>query len=81
MRSFFINKNLSFYYWLKKRTGKTIAFRVANTTEKILLIFGRERMPHARAGLSSKALQLGLILWMKKTIFILKLMNSTRLTR
>ena len=81
MRSFLINKNLSFYYWLKKKTGKAIAFRVANTTEKIILIFGREPMPHVRTGIYSKIMQLGLILRMKKTIFMLKLMNSTRLLR
>jgi hypothetical protein len=42
MRSFLINKNLSLYYWLKKRIGKRKAFWVANTTEKGILIFGRE---------------------------------------
>jgi len=44
MRSFLINKNLSFYYWLKKRIGKKEAFLVANTIEKVILIFGREYM-------------------------------------
>jgi len=43
MRSFLINKNLSLYYWLKKRIGKKRAFWVANTIEKGLLIFGREQ--------------------------------------
>jgi hypothetical protein len=28
MRSFLINKNLCFYYWLKKRIGKVPAFVV-----------------------------------------------------
>jgi hypothetical protein len=43
MRSFLINKNLSLYYWLKTRIGKKGAFRVANTIERIILIFGREQ--------------------------------------
>jgi hypothetical protein len=47
MRSFLINKNLSFYYWLRKRIGKTLAFRVANTIEKIILILGREAIPYS----------------------------------
>jgi len=44
MRSFLINKNLSLYYWLKKRIGKKGAFWVANTIEKVILIFGREQI-------------------------------------
>jgi hypothetical protein len=44
MRSFLINKNLSFYYWLKKRIGKRGALRVASTLEKVILIFGREQI-------------------------------------
>jgi hypothetical protein len=44
MRSFLINKNLSFYYWLKKRIGKKGAFRLVNTIEKGILIFGREQL-------------------------------------
>jgi len=44
MRSFLINKNLSFYYWLKKRIGKERAFKLANALEKVILIFGREDM-------------------------------------
>jgi hypothetical protein len=43
MRSFLINKNLSLYYWLKKRIGKDKAYRVASTIEKVILIFGREQ--------------------------------------
>jgi hypothetical protein len=39
-----MNKNLSFMYWLKKRIGKEKAFMVCSMTEKILLIFGRERI-------------------------------------
>ena len=37
MRSFLIHKNLSLYYWLKRRIGKERAFRVANTVEKVIL--------------------------------------------
>jgi hypothetical protein len=41
MRVFLINKNLSFYYWLKKRIGKKRACMVAITIENGILIFGR----------------------------------------
>jgi hypothetical protein len=41
MRGFLINKNLSLYYWLKKRIGKEKAYRVAIVFEKVILIFGR----------------------------------------
>ncbi len=41
MRSFLINKNLSFYYWLRKRIGKRGAFRVARAVETVILFFGR----------------------------------------
>ncbi len=41
MRGYLINKNLSFYYWLKKRIGKEKAYRVAIVFEKVILIFGR----------------------------------------
>jgi len=44
MRSFLINKNLCFYYWLKKRIRKDWAFRVVKKIEKIILVFGREQM-------------------------------------
>ncbi|MBP1698610.1 MAG: hypothetical protein H6Q41_3798, partial [Deltaproteobacteria bacterium] len=30
MRGFLINKNMSLYYWLRRRVGKTIAFGIAN---------------------------------------------------
>jgi hypothetical protein len=43
MRSLLINKNLSLYYWLRKRIGKRRAFGVANTIEKVIIIFGREQ--------------------------------------
>jgi hypothetical protein len=48
MRGFLINKNLSFFYWLKKRIGKRGAFWVANTVEKVILIFGREQVGDKR---------------------------------
>jgi len=44
MRSFLINKNLSLYYWLKQKIGKKMAFSVVNTVEKMILVFGRERL-------------------------------------
>ena len=44
MTSFLINKNLCLYYWLKKRIGKKRAFWMANTIEKVILIFGREQV-------------------------------------
>jgi hypothetical protein len=81
MRSFLINKNMSLYYWLRKRIGKAIAFRVANAIEKVILIFGRERMPHGRVSILRKVKQYQLILSIKKSILIWKLMNSTRLVR
>jgi len=46
MRSFLINKNLCLYYRLKKRVGRKLAFCVAITLEKDLLIFGREEIPY-----------------------------------
>jgi len=44
MRSFLINKNLTLYYWLKKRIGKEKAYRVACAIEKGILIFGRDQV-------------------------------------
>ncbi len=41
MRGFLINKNLSLYYWLKKRMGKEKAYWVASVFEKVILVFGR----------------------------------------
>jgi len=45
MRSFLINKNLCFCYWLRKRIGKNRALQVASNIEKAILIFGRDSMP------------------------------------
>jgi len=44
MKSFLINKNICLYYWLKQRIGKDWALKLANSVEKGILIFGRERM-------------------------------------
>lgn len=41
MRGFLINKNLCFYYWLRKRVGKERAYRVSNALEKVILVLGR----------------------------------------
>lgn len=81
MRSFLINKNLSFYYWLRKRTGKALALQVANAIEKVILIFGRERMPSRGAAIRNKVRRWQLITRIKKGILIWKLMNYTHMTR
>jgi hypothetical protein len=46
MRSFLINKNLCFYYWLRRRVGKRNALLMAMNIEKMILIFGREVIPY-----------------------------------
>ena len=81
MRGFLINKNMSLYYWLRRRIGRTIAFRIANAIEKVILIFGRERMPHGKVSIYKKVKQLHLILSIKKSILIWKLINSSHLIR
>lgn len=81
MRGFLINKNMSLYYWLRKRIGKTFAFRIANTIEKVILIFGREPMPHGKVNLYKRVKQLHLIFSIKKSILIWKFFNSTHLMR
>ena len=75
MRSFLINKNLSLYYRLQKKIGKTIAFKVANTIEKVILVFGRERIPYGRVRIYKKVKQLELIYSIQKSILVYKLMN------
>ncbi len=50
MRSFLINKNLSLYYWLRKRIGKERAYRIAFTIEKVVLIFGRDQVGGTESG-------------------------------
>ena len=81
MRSFLINKNMSLYYWLRRRTGKATAFRVAHAIEKVILIFGRERMPNGKVGIYKRVKQLRLMFSIKKSILIWKLMNSNHLMR
>jgi hypothetical protein len=77
MRSLLINKNISLYYWLRKRIGKTIALEVANVIERIILIFGRERIPYRTVRMRNKIKQLELIYSIKKNILIWKVMNYT----
>jgi hypothetical protein len=49
MRGYLINKNLCFYYWLRKRIGKKRAFYVAKYLETVILLFGREPVRHSHA--------------------------------
>ncbi len=42
MRGFLINKNICFYYWLRKKIGKKPAFSLASAFEAAILVFGRE---------------------------------------
>ena len=77
MRSLLINKNISLYYWLRKRIGKTIALEVANVIERVILIFGRERIPYRRVRMLNKIRQLELMYSIKKSILIWKVMNYT----
>ena len=48
MRSFLIKKNLSLYFWLTKKIGEKWAFRVADSIENTILLFGRGAMPNSR---------------------------------
>jgi len=41
MKRFLLNKNLSLYYWLRKRIGKKRAFLVANAIGKGIHMFGK----------------------------------------
>jgi hypothetical protein len=50
MRGFLIDKNLCFYYWLKKRIGKERAYRVASPLEKVILTFGRDQVGRTENG-------------------------------
>lgn len=81
MRSFLINKNVSFYYWLKRRTGKAVALRVANTIERMILLFGRERMPSRKIALGKRIKRWELTFRIRKTILLWKLMNYTHIIR
>lgn len=42
MRGYLINKNLCFYYWLRRRIGKKKAFYIVKHLETVILLFGRE---------------------------------------
>jgi len=75
MRSLLINKNISLYYWLKKRIGKQTALEVAKVIERVILIFGRERIPRRRVTIRNRIRRLELIWSIKKSILIWKVMN------
>ena len=77
MRSFLSNKNICLYYWLKKGSGRTIALQVANTIEKVILIFGRGWIPHGRVSVYKRLKQFQLMVSIKKSILIWKLINYT----
>ena len=55
-----VNKNLCFYYWLKKRIGKGWAFRVANTIEKTILILEREVILYSNRNGEAKQRAIGM---------------------
>jgi len=57
MRLFLINKNLSLYYWLKKRIGRKWACRVALIMESGILIFGRPKLKEGSSREEPTALQ------------------------
>ncbi len=57
VRSFLINKNLALYYWLKKRIGKNLAFRIVNDIERVITIFGREGIPEQQKSVLERAYQ------------------------
>ena len=42
MRSYLINKNVGFQYWLRRKIGKKLACQVTLSLEKAILLFGRE---------------------------------------
>ena len=46
MRGFLINKNLSLYYWLRKKIGKKWACKVAIIIENAILVFGRPEVKY-----------------------------------
>ena len=81
MRSLLINKNISFYYWLRKRIRKTIALQIANAIERVILIFGRERIPYRRVRIGNKIKRLELVYSIKKSILMWKIMNYRHFIR
>jgi len=58
MEHFLLNKNLSLYYWLRKRIGKKRAFWVANAIEKGIHIFGKQKNDGQKIGSSNEVLSL-----------------------
>jgi hypothetical protein len=42
MKSFLMNKKLSFYYRLKEKVENRVAFRFACNIKKVITLFGRE---------------------------------------
>ena len=42
IKTFYVSKNLCFYYGLKRRIGKESLFTVVDKIEKFILVFGRE---------------------------------------
>ena len=77
MRNLLINKNLCFYYWLKQRIRKDWALRVASTTERVILILGRERIGQEKSTIAFSEIKAGLCLF---CLFRLKLSNSNHQT-
>ena len=65
MRSFLINKNLALCYWLKKRIGKNLAFRIVNDIERVITIFGREGIPEEQKSVLERAYHIKKIGWDK----------------
>ena len=73
MESFLIDKNLSFYYRMKKRIGKKANFLIANTIERGILLFGRESIPNGRLSIGKKVKRLKLLVGIRMAILIWKL--------
>jgi hypothetical protein len=57
MRGFLINKNLSLYYWLRKKIGKERACKVAVAIENGILLFGRPVAKDGSLGEKAEELQ------------------------
>jgi hypothetical protein len=53
MEAYLINKNLCFYYWLKKRIGKKTALRLAKDIERAIN-FTVSFIPWARIGINNE---------------------------
>jgi hypothetical protein len=57
MRCYLINKNLSLYYWLRKKIGKKWACKLAIALEKGILILGRPKPENCSSGGEAAGLQ------------------------